>query len=114
MNAFVFEGRMFGTGGESGTVGGDEGICCDARRDEGVPVTRGDICEMGRGDGGTELRSGAMVVVGSVAFRIEGRFLAAKVISVRTFLKRVEAVNKQWIVKSRGQDARTSLMHCCR
>lgn len=53
---------MLGTGGERGMVGG-EGICCDARRDEGVPVTRGDCCEMGRGDGGTELRSGAMVVV---------------------------------------------------
>lgn len=42
MNAFVFEGKMLGTGGESGTTVGGEGICCDARRDEGVPVTRGD------------------------------------------------------------------------
>lgn len=42
MNAFVFEGKMLGTGGESGMVGGEGSICCDARREDGVPVTRGD------------------------------------------------------------------------
>jgi hypothetical protein len=61
INAFVLEGKMLGTGADSGIVGGDT-ICCDARREVGVPVTRGDCCEIGRGDGGTELRSGAMVV----------------------------------------------------
>lgn len=61
MNALVFEGRILGTGAARGKIGGVR-ICCDARREVGaVPVTRGD-CEVGCGDGGTELRSGAMLI----------------------------------------------------
>lgn len=73
MNAFIFEGKMLGTGAESGRIGGDA-ICCEARREVEGPATRGD-CETGRGDGGTELRSGAMVIGGecncSFYFKVE-------------------------------------------
>jgi len=51
MKAVVLEGKMFGSGAARRIAGGD-GNCCEALREID--------CETGRGDGGTELRSGAM------------------------------------------------------
>lgn len=52
------DGKILRAGDVRGGTGG--GICCEVLREEGIEVTRGD--EIGRGDGGTELRSGAMIL----------------------------------------------------
>jgi hypothetical protein len=54
-----FEGKTFSA--ESGTGGG--AICCDALLEGGKEVIRGEEAARGRGEGGTELRSGAIAVV---------------------------------------------------
>jgi hypothetical protein len=56
------DGRMLRDGDAIGRVGG--GICCEVLRDEGIEefeVTRGEEAR-GLGDGGTELRSGAIML----------------------------------------------------
>jgi hypothetical protein len=56
-----FEGRILSEGevGAAGLVG--EVICCDARRDGFLDVRRGDEAPAsGRGEGGTEFKSGAI------------------------------------------------------
>lgn len=55
-----FEGRMLREGEMGADEMGGDAICCDARRDGFLDVRRGDEVT-GRGEGGTEFRSGAII-----------------------------------------------------
>jgi hypothetical protein len=59
LTAFWFEGRMFREGEVGGIAGG--AICVDVRLEVVLEVRRGDEAK-GRGEGGTEFKSGAMVL----------------------------------------------------
>jgi hypothetical protein len=61
LTAFWFEGRILKDGEEGGRVGG--AICCEVRLEADLDVRRGDEAR-GLGDGGTELRSGAIFACG--------------------------------------------------
>lgn len=69
-----FEGRMLSEGEMGADVMGGDAICCDARRDGFLDVRRGDEVT-GRGEGGTEFRSGAIVACSSLAGLVVGRFV---------------------------------------
>lgn len=57
-----FEGRIFREG-EIGPAGGP--ICCEARLEAVLELRRGDEAR-GLGDGGTEFKSGAILLLGTI------------------------------------------------
>jgi hypothetical protein len=76
------DGRMLRAGDARGRFGG--GICCEVLRDEVIDafeVSRGEEAS-GRGDGGTELRSGAMILAVCYCLSIGIGFLASPTIEL--------------------------------
>lgn len=59
MTVFWFEGRIFREGEVGGIAGG--AICVEVRLEVVLEVRRGDEAK-GRGEGGTEFKSGAMIL----------------------------------------------------
>jgi hypothetical protein len=63
LTVFWFEGRIFREGEVGGMAGG--AICVEVRLEVVLEVRRGDEAK-GRGEGGTEFKSGAMILGGSL------------------------------------------------